>query len=535
MMNFNPQEYKYHSRRSVVYGHRGMVATSQPLAAQAGLEILKAGGNAVDAAVASAACLTVVEPTSNGLGSDAFALVWINDKLHGLNASGYSPYSISMEKLKERGINKIPKYGVIPVMVPGAPAAWVELSKKFGKLSLEEVLKPAINYARNGFTVSVNVKQAWDEAYKIYKEEQGDEFKYWFDTFTENGRTPKFGEVWKLPHHANTLESIGRTNGESYYKGHIADKTDDFFKKYNGYLSKEDLMDYKPEWVEPISVNYKGYDVCEIPPNGQGLVALMALNILKGFDFTHKDTVETYHKQIEAMKLAFADGRTYITDMTQMRAEVNKLLSEKYAADRRELITEKALLPKAGDPFSGGTVYLCTADGEGNMVSYIQSNYMGFGSGIVIPETGISLQNRGYNFNMDPNHDNCLMPHKKTYHTIIPGFLMKDKKAVGPFGVMGGFMQPQGHVQVVMNMIDFHMNPQEALDAPRWQWVKDNNIEIEPSVPMYIAEDLTRRGHEVKIQSNLNEFGRGQMIIRTDEGTLCGAAEPRTDGQVAVW
>jgi gamma-glutamyltranspeptidase/glutathione hydrolase len=535
MMNFNPQEYKYCSRRSVVYGNRGMVATSQPLAAQAGLEIIKSGGNAVDAAIATAACLTVVEPTSNGLGSDAFALVWIKDKLHGLNASGYSPYSISAEKLKERGINEIPKYGVIPVMVPGAPAAWAELSEKFGKLPLEEVLKPAINYARNGFAVSVNVKQAWDKAYHIYKKEQGEEFKYWFDTFTNNGRTPEFGELWRLPHHADTLESISKTHGESYYKGYIADKIDAFFKKYNGFLSKDDLSEYKPEWVEPIRMNYKGYDVCEIPPNGQGLVALMALNILKGFDFTYKDTSDTYHKQIEAMKLAFADGRKYITDKTQMRAEVKKLLSEKYAAARRGLITEKALLPEAGDPFCGGTVYLCTADGEGNMVSYIQSNYMGFGSGIVIPETGISLQNRGHNFNLDPNHDNCLMPHKKTYHTIIPGFLMKDGKAVGPFGVMGGFMQPQGHVQVVMNMIDFHMNPQEALDAPRWQWIKDNKIEIEPAVPTYIAEDLARRGHEVKIQPNLNEFGRGQIILKTDEGTLCGATEPRTDGQVAVW
>lgn len=534
-MKFNPGEYKYASRRSVVYGHKGMAATSQPLAAQAGLEILKAGGNAVDAAIAAAACLTVVEPTSNGLGSDAFALIWFKDKLYGLNASGYSPYGISIEKLKERGFKGIPKYGVIPVMVPGAPAAWTNLSEKFGKLELEEVLKPAINYARNGFTVSVNVKQAWDAAYNIYKNEHGEEFKYWFDTFTKNGETPKFGELWKLPYHADTLESIGKSRGESYYKGHIADKIDAFFKKYNGYLRKEDLEDYRPEWVEPISINYRGYDVCEIPPNGQGLVALMALNILKGFDFTYKDSSDTYHKQIEAIKLSFADGRKYITDKTQMKAEADKLLSENYARGRRNLIAEKASVPEAGNPFGGGTVYLCTADGEGNMVSYIQSNYMGFGSGIVIPETGIALQNRGHNFSYDTNHDNCLMPHKKTYHTIIPGFLMKEGKALGPFGVMGGFMQPQGHVQVVMNLTDFHMNPQEALDAPRWQWIKDKNIEVEPSVPLHIVNDLIKRGHEVKIQPNLNEFGRGQMIIRTDEGTLGGGTEPRTDGHIAAW
>lgn len=534
-MNFNVEEYKYPSRRNVVYGHKGMVATSQPLAAQAGLEIIKAGGNAVDAAIATAACLTVVEPTSNGLGSDAFALVWINNKLHGLNSSGYSPKNISIDKLKDRGLKEIPKYGVIPVMVPGAPAAWAELSKKFGKLPLEEVLKPAINYARNGFTVSVNVKQAWDEAYKIYSRENKEELKYWFETFTKDGKTPKFGELWKLPYHAETLESIGKTYAESYYRGHLADKIDAFFKEYNGYLSKEDLADYYPEWVEPISANYRGYDVCEIPPNGQGLVALMALNILKGFDFTNKDNSDTYHKQIEAIKIAFADGLKYITDKNLMKADLNILLSEDYAIERRKLVTDKALLPEAGNPFSGGTVYLCTADGEGNMVSYIQSNYLGFGSGVVIPETGIALANRGHNFSFDDCHDNCLMPHKKTYHTIIPGFLMKDGKAVGPFGVMGAFMQPQGHVQVVTNLIDFHMNPQEAIDAPRWQWVSDKNIQVEPTVPLHIIKDLVRRGHNVTIQPMPATFGRGQMILRTEEGTLIGGTEPRTDGQIAVW
>lgn len=534
-MNFNPGEYKYSSRRSVTYGNKGMVATSQPLAAQAGLEILKRGGNAVDAAIATAACLTVVEPTANGLGSDAFALVWTNNKLHGLNASGYSPNNISIEKLRERGLTEIPKYGVIPIMIPGAPAAWVELSKRFGKLPLKDVLEPATFYARNGFAVSVNVKEAWENAYKIYSKEHGEEFTYWFDTFTKNGETPRFGELWKLPYHADTIESIGETNGESFYKGHIADKIDAFFKKYNGYLTKEDLASYRPEWVEPISVNYKGYDVFEIPPNGQGLVALIALNIIKGFDFTHKEDSSTYHKQIEAIKLAFADGQKYITDKNQMKSDVQKFLSEEYALKRRSIITERAMMPEAGDPFSGGTVYLCTADGDGNMVSYIQSNYMGFGSGIVIPQTGIALANRLHNFSLDANHDNCLMPHKKTYHTIIPGFLMKDGKAVGSFGVMGGFMQPQGHVQVISNLIDFNMNPQEALDAPRWQWTNDKKIQVEPTVPIHIINDLIGRGHEVQIQPNLNAFGRGQIILKTEEGTLCGGTEHRTDGHVAAW
>ena len=535
-MNYNPLEYKYYSRRNVMYGHKGMVATSHPLAAQAGLEIIKKGGNAIDAAIATAACLTVVEPTSNGIGGDAFALVWINDKLHGLNSSGFSPNSISIEKLNRRGITEIPKYGVIPVMVPGIPAAWVELSSKFGKLPLSEVLEPAVNYARNGFTVSPTVKKNWDIANNKYKNEaEGEEFKYWFETFTKGGKTPEFGELWKLPHHADTIESIGKTNGDCFYKGEIADKIDAFFKKYDGYLSKDDLSSYKPEWVEPISVNYRGYDVWEIPPNGQGLVALMALNILKGFRFDKKDSSYTYHMQLEAIKLAFADGQKYITDKNNMKVEINKILSEKYADERRSLITDTALTPKAGEPNGSGTVYLCTADEDGNMVSYIQSNYMGFGSGIVIPGTGIAMQNRGHNFNLDGVHDNCLMPHKKTYHTIIPGFLTKNNKALGPFGVMGGFMQPQGHVQVIMNIIDFGMNPQEALDAPRWQWIKGKTVEVESGVPQHIINDLLGRGHDIKIQPNESGFGRGQIIFRTEEGTLCGGTEHRCDGHIAVW
>lgn len=535
-MKYNPLEYKYPSKRNVVYGHKGMVATSHPLAAQAGLEIIKKGGNAIDAAIATAACLTVVEPTSNGIGGDAFSLVWINNKLHGLNSSGFSPNSISIEKLKEKGMTEIPKYGVVPVMVPGVPAAWVELSSKFGKLPLDEVLEPAVNYARNGFTISATVKKNWDIAYNKYKNEaKGEEFKYWFETFTKDGKTPEFGELWKLPHHADTIESIGKTHGECFYKGDIAGKIDDFFKKYNGYLSKDDLSSYKPEWVEPISVNYRGYDVWEIPPNGQGLVALMTLNILKGFDFDKKDSSDTYHKQIEAMKLAFADGQKYITDKNEMKIKVNNMLSKQYAEERMSLITDFAQMPKAGEPMGSGTVYLCTADGDGNMVSYIQSNYMGFGSGIVIPGTGIAMQNRGHNFSFDPEHDNCLMPHKKTYHTIIPGFLTKDNKAVGPFGVMGGFMQPQGHVQVVSNIIDFDMNPQEALDAPRWQWVKDKTIEMEHNVPLYIVNDLLQRGHNIKIQPEESIFGRGQMILKTENGTLCGGTEHRCDGHIAVW
>ena len=533
-MKFNPLEYKYNSTRNVMYAHKGMVATSQPLAAQAGLEILKKGGNAIDAAIATAACLTVVEPTSNGIGGDAFALVWTKDKLHGLNASGYSPYSISIEKLKSIGLDEIPKYGVVPVMVPGVPAAWAELSEKFGKLSLSEVLKPAVNYARNGFVISSTVKKFWERAYNNYKKEYKEELKYWFDTFTKDGKTPDFGQVWKLPYHADTLESIGLTKAESFYRGDIADKIDAFFREWNGYLTKEDLRSYKPEWVEPISANYRGYDVWEIPPNGQGLVALLALNILEGFNFSKQDA-DTAHKQFEAIKLAFADGTKYITDKSKMSIDVDDILSIRYAKERRELIGATALEPEAGKPQGSGTVYLCTADEEGNMVSYIQSNYMGFGSGIVIPETGVAMQNRGHNFSLDPNHDNCLQPHKKSYHTIIPGFITKDNKAVGPFGVMGGFMQPQGHVQAIMNMLDFGMNPQEALDAPRWQWTNGKTFEVEQEFPNYIIHELLRRGHIINVQPEEAAFGRGQIIIKTEHGTLCGGTEKRADGHIAVW
>lgn len=535
-MNFDALQYNYPSQRSVVYAKRGMVATSQPLAAQAGLDILKKGGNAIDASIATAACLTVVEPTSNGIGGDAFALVWTKGKLHGLNSSGPAPKSISIESLKNKGYNEMPKFGVIPVTVPGAPAAWAELSKRFGKLPLIEVLKPAIQYAEEGYPISPYVKQSWDRTYKLYEKElKSEEFKYWFETFSKDGRPPNMGEVWRLPDHGKTLRSIAKTNAESFYRGAIAEKIDEFFNTYGGYLSKEDLEGFSPKWVDPIKVNYRGYDVWEIPPNGQGLIALMALNILKGFDFSVKDSIDTYHKQIEAMKLAFADGQKYITDYSKMSVSVENLLSEGYGENRRELIGEEALTPEAGEPDKGGTVYLATADDEGNMVSFIQSNYMGFGSGIVIPGTGISLQNRGHNFSFDPSHDNCLEPCKRTYHTIIPGFLTKDNKAIGPFGVMGGFMQPQGHVQVIMNTIDFRLNPQVALDAPRWQWIKDKTIHVEHGLPVHIAQALMRRGHDIKIQTDSRGFGRGQIIWKNEDGVLCGGTEARTDGTIAAW
>ncbi|WP_026477030.1 gamma-glutamyltransferase [Alkaliphilus transvaalensis] len=537
-MNYNGLDYPYPSQRRVVYGTRGMVATSQPLAAEAGMEIMKQGGNAIDAAIATAACLTVMEPTSNGIGGDAFALVWVKDRLYGLNSSGPAPRGISIEKLKERGIDAIPKFGWIPVTVPGAPAAWGELSKKFGKLSLTEVLKPAITYAYEGYPVSPITAKYWAKAFEVYSQNlDGKEFEEWFKVFAPHGRAPRAGEIWKSPSHGRTLELIAETNGKAFYEGELADKIHQFSMEYNGYLNKEDLVAFKPEWVEPIKVNYRGYDVWEIPPNGQGLITLIALNILKGFEFDikDKDSVDTYHKQMEALKLAFADGLKYITDSREMKIKVEELLSEAYGAERRKLIGKEALMPVAGTPPKGGTVYLATADGEGNMVSFIQSNYMGFGSGLVVPNTGISLQNRGHNFSMDEEHDNALAPGKRTYHTIIPGFLTKDQKAVGPFGVMGGFMQPQGHLQVVMNTIDFKLNPQAALDAPRWHWSKEKRIDMEKAMPKEIQENLKKLGHEIVVAEDVGLFGRGQIIWRDEKGVLAGGTEGRTDGAIAVW
>ncbi|MCY9659291.1 gamma-glutamyltransferase family protein [Paenibacillus chondroitinus] len=535
-MNYDATQYPYSSRRHTVFSKNGMVATSQPLAAQAGLDILKKGGNAIDAAIATAACLTVVEPTSNGIGGDAFALVWVKDQLYGLNASGPAPKSISIEAVKNAGYEKMPQYGFIPVTVPGTPGAWAALSNRFGKLPLTEVLKPAIAYAEHGYPISPTLGKYWEAGYKKFKAEAvGEQFQSWFKTFAPEGRAPRIGEVWKSPDHAKTLRLIAETGAEEFYRGDLAAQIDRFSKQYGGFISKEDLADFHPEWVNPIHVNYKGYDVWELPPNGQGMVALMALNILKGFHFAAKDSVEVYHKQIEAIKLAFADGLHYITQFDKMTVSVEDLLSDNYADRRRALVNDLAAQPAAGDPPKGGTVYLCAADDEGNMISYIQSNYMGFGSGLVVPGTGIALQNRGHNFSLDPEHNNRLEPGKKTFHTIIPGFLSKNGKAIGPFGVMGGFMQPQGHVQVVMNMIDFHLNPQAALDAPRWQWVKDKTVLLERSVPEHIAQELVKRGHNIEWALDSGSFGRGQVIIRDEFDVYAGGTEPRTDGSIAAW
>ncbi len=542
MPEFDPRSYAYPSRRNVVYARKAMACTSIPQGAQIGLDVMKAGGNAVDAAVAMAAAMPLLEPTSNGLGSDCFALVWVEaeKKLYGLNASGVAPAALSAALVRELGHQTMPQAGWIPTMVPGAPAGWAELNRRFGTKPLPQLFAPAISAAREGVPVQVNLEPMWEEdARRIAAAMERDPspHAYWWERFMKPDGTPyRAGDVFRWEEYAQTLEELAATGCESYYRGPLMEQIVAFSRATGGYFCEDDFRNYKPEWVEPISTDYKGYTVCEIPPNGHGITVLMALNLLKGLKLSdQKDCADTYHKILESIKLAFADTRTYVADPRYMRTRVEDLLSEEYAARRRALISEQALTPEAGDPSCGGTIYLCTADPQGNMVSFIQSNYTTFGAGVAIPGTGISLQNRGANFSLDEGSDNCLAGGKRSYHTIIPGFLMRDGEAVGPFGVMGAFMQPQGHVLVVVNTVDYHMNPQEALDAPRIQWTGGKHIQLEREVPAHIAQDLARRGHEVEIVNSNLHMGRGQIIWKTENGLYIGGTEPRCDGTVAAW
>ena len=538
---FDPLAQRYPSQRFPIYARGGMVNCSSPLASAAGLSVLRKGGNAIDAAVAAAAALTVVEPTSNGLGSDAFAQVWCEkeQRLFALNSSGPSPMLASVERIIADGRDRngsMPTHGWTPVTVPGAPKAWAELVNRFGKLSLADDLAPAVDYAREGYPCAPNLAQAWNRAFELYRRTlHGAEFDAWFSTFAPDGKGVEAGDLIRLPDHAATLEAVGRTEAESFYRGEIARKIDAESRKYGGYLRFEDLAAFEAQWVEPISVNYRGYDVCEIPPNGQGIVALMALNILKEFEFTEKDSVETCHRQLEAIKMAFADALHYVTDPADMAVDYHRFLDPAYGASRAREMTERAQVWSHTVPPKSGTVYLCCADGEGNMVSYIQSNYMGFGSGIVVNGTGIALQNRGADFSLDSGNANVLKPGKRSYHTIIPGFLMKDGRPVGPFGVMGAYMQPQGHVQVVMNTVDFRMDPQQTLDAPRWQWMRDGSVTVETRFDPGLAGGLQRRGHQLSYEFDTPVFGRGQMIVRLPNGVMVGGTESRTDSNIACF
>ena len=535
-MHTNPHHYPSASRRMVTFGKRGMVATSQSLAAQVGIDILRNGGNAIDAAIATAAALTVVEPTSNGIGSDAFALVWVKGELHGLNASGPAPKSISCDAVKALGHDEMPAHGLVPVTVPGAPGAWAALSERFGKLPFKQLFAPAIELAEQGFAVSPLISQLWEKAEKRYGQYGTEEFSPWFAHFTPNGHAPKAGDIWRSPDMAKTLREIATSNGNAFYQGSLADEIDAFSRQHGGFLRKEDLQAFKPEWVKPISVRYRGHDIWEIPPNGSGLIVLEALGILESLGNEPADQVEILHRRIEATKLGYVDGLNYITERSAMKPSVEQMLSSDYLSQRADLIGKNAIDPVYGNPLKGGTVYLATADDEGNMVSFIQSNFEGFGSGIVVPGTGISLQNRGWSFSLDPQHPNVLAPGKRTYHTIIPGFITKDNQAVGPFGVMGGYMQPQGHVQVVTAMLEDKLNPQAALDMPRWKWTKGKTIEVEADFPNHLALALARRGHDIVKVADSISFGRGQIILRNPEtGVLQGGTEPRTDGAVLPW
>jgi len=538
---FDPLAQRYSSQRYPLYARGGMVNCSSPQAAAAGLEALRRGGNAVDAAVAAAAALTVVEPTANGIGSDAFALVWIekDKRLYGLNSSGPAPQLASIERVladhnDENGT--MPTFGWTAVTVPGAPAAWAALTKRFGRRTLSENLAPAVQYAREGYPCAPNLAAMWERGYRRFQAAcTAPVFDAWYRTFVPEGRAYEAGDLIRLPDHADTLEAIGATDAAAFYTGAIAKKIDAESRRFGGYLRYEDLAAFAPQWVEPISVDYRGYRVCEIPPNGQGIVALAALNILKEFSFPEKESAETAHRQIEAVKMAFADAFACVTDPDRMAFDFRNLLDPAYGARRAAEIGARAKVYGSVVPPKSGTVYLCCADGEGNMVSYIQSNYMGFGSGIVVSGTGIALQNRGHDFSLDPADVNCLMPGKRTYHTIIPGFLMRGDAPVGPFGVMGGYMQPQGHLQVVMNYVDFGLDPQQALDAPRWQWMRDGSVTVESRFDPELARALQRRGHDVSVDLATPSFGRGQMIVRLENGVLVGGTESRTDSNIACF
>ncbi|MBW3093494.1 gamma-glutamyltransferase family protein [Bifidobacterium sp. 82T10] len=561
-VHFDPLAQRYPSQRYPIYANRAMVNCSEPQASAAGLQAILKGGNAFDAAVAAAAALTVVEPTSNGLGSDAFCIAWSarEQRLIGLNSSGPAPQGISIDRVFADGNatagGRMPRFGWTPVTVPGAPAAWAALNARNGRLTLSDDLAPAVDYARNGYAANPNLAYWWKRSADAYRRENvGGRFDDWFSTFTrgDDRRTPRAGDVVTLPDHADSLAEIGATNARSFYEGDLARAIDAASRASGGYLRYDDLAAYAPRWVDPMRLDYRdGWQVCEIPPNGQGIVALMALNILRNFDIAGTDRALTYHRQIEAIKLAFADAFDVVTDPDDTSVDYARYLAPEYGEEKARLIGETAQVRTTRTPSTSGTVYLCCADCEGNMVSYIQSNYMGFGSGIVVPGTGIAVQNRGADFALDPSLANALKPGKRTYHTIIPGFLMRDGRPVGPFGVMGAYMQPQGHVQVAMNAIDFGMDPQQALDAPRWRWDRGNATRVETRFDAAIARELARRGHEMSMSLETADFGRGQMIMRVGDwdGTadraagdaagsgwggrsLVGGTESRTDSNIA--
>jgi gamma-glutamyltranspeptidase/glutathione hydrolase len=490
----------------------------------------------VDAAIATAAALTVLEPVSNGIGGDAFALVWHKDALYGLNSSGPAPQKLSLDALRKAGLGSMPRFGITPVTVPGAPAAWAALARRFGALPLSATLRPAIDYARYGAPGSPVVADLWARAFAEFKSQKDASFRHWFDCFAPEGRAPGAGEIWRSEEFAQSLDAIAESDAKAFYEGRLADAVHAFSEQCGGYLRGEDLAAFVPEWVEPLKARYRDVDVWELPPNGQGLAALIALRILDGLEAPAMDSPRAWHLRIEAVKLAFADALAHIADPRRMRINPGKFLDESYIACRRKLIGDRALTPPPGKPVDGGTVYLATADADGNMVSYIQSNFWGFGSGMVVPGTGIALHSRGLCFSLDPAHPNCLTPGMRPYHTIIPGFLSANGRPLAAFGVMGAYLQPQGHLMTVSNMLDYGLNPQAALDAPRFRWEEGLRVDVEAGFPAPAAEALRRMGHDLRYGLPGDRgFGRGQIIWRTEDGVLACGSEPRCDGQAAAW
>lgn len=531
--------------RSEVLAQNGMVATSHPLATQIGLEILKNGGNAIDAAIAANAALGLMEPTGCGVGGDLFAIVWDakTKKLYGLNASGKSPKSLKLEYFEKLGLKKIPSTGPLPVSVPGAVDGWFELNKKFGSMDMKEILAPAISYAESGFPLT-QVIASYLKSVNYYKSK---EFKNIEDTYIKqnNNRLPSEGEIYKNPYLANTYRTIATEGRDAFYKGELAKSITEFIKEEGGFLSMDDLESHASEWVEPVSINYRGYDVWELPPNGQGIAALQMLQILEGYDFSSIEfgSADHLHLFTEAKKLAFEDRAKYYADMKFSKVPVEELLSDAYAEERRELIGEKASFYKAGDISRGETIYLTAADKEGNMISLIQSNYRGMGSGMVPPKLGFMLQDRGELFSLKRGFANTYEPGKRPFHTIIPAFITKDGMPFLSFGVMGGDFQPQGHTQIVMNIIDFEMNIQEAGDAPRWEHtgsstptgIKAANrgeINVESGISYETVQGLIERRHKVGFQKGA--YGGYQAIMWDEVNSVYkGASESRKDGQAA--
>lgn len=526
----------YPTVRTPVFA-RNVVATSQPLAAQAGLRMLAAGGNAIDAIVAAASTITLTEPVSNGLGSDAFAIVWDGRKLHGLNASGWSPKAWDPAYFARKHGGQMPMRGWDSVTVPGAVSAWTTLHEKFGKLPFEQCLQPAIEYAERGYIVSTIVQRKWQAQADILKDQPG-----FAEHFLPRGRVPHTGDRFIHPSAAGTLRRIAATRGRDFYEGETAAKIVAHAKAQGAVMAADDLAEYRPEWVETIGMDYLGHRLHEIPPNGQGIAALIALGILKHFDIAslHPDSAQSRHLQIEAMKCAFADVYTHVADIRFMRHSPAQLLDPGYLAERARLISPtRATDFKHGTPPAGGTIYLTAADENGMMVSYIQSNYMGFGSGVVVPGTGVSLQNRGYGFTTDTSHVNVVAPRKRPFQTIIPAFLTRDGKPQMSFGVMGGNMQPQGHMQTLVRMLQYKQNPQAACDAPRWKVNRGLDIDVESTMQPNVIESLRAMGHNLApVVDPYMDFGSGQFIWRMSDDMEDGyvaASDSRRDGHAAAF